>query len=1019
MGVDREVEIASVGASATDPSHAIDVGAATLRAAEPTGGDSVESWLADLASAPSLSLGPSIGEEIAGEFRIERRVGEGGMGVVYLAWHLVLDRRVAIKLHRAATRAAASRLLREARAVAKVEHDNVLVVYEVGTWNDHVFVAMEYIEGWTARQWVDAAPRSWREVVALYIEAGRGLAAAHAAGLVHRDFKPDNVLIGRVDADSDRRGRVRVADFGLARAVGEISRIEITQQRGEDPTLSDDIVGSPAYMAPEQFRSGDVDARADQFAFCVALFEGVFRRRPYEASTLVGLAVAITEGRIQEPDGAAVPQHVRRVLRRGLSSDPHDRFPDMGALLDALSRDPTAAKRRWLSLAAVIGVTGALTWAAVRPPDPGAGCTETPAAASWWTDDANVSLRESLLASGRSFAADSHARIDASLRSRGEQAEQSLARVCQAVHVEGSRSLMQLAAHRECLAQRGREQAALLEVLGRGDPEITDRAVAATEGLTPIERCDFATGDDDLADVDASMRPQIDAALELVAKVGELRSAGRYQEGFELGAPRIDEVAALGKPRILAMLHLELAYTLEKERLFDQASAQLRSGIAAAVRAGADLVAAELAIEGVFVDGSAVASRERGEHWAVLAEAWLERGGAPGFLQRQLLVNRGMAHRAVDRFEHALADHLVALALLERDAPDQRYARAGMRAVLGMTYVRMGRHPEALPLLRAAVRDYEASVGEAHPTTANAWNLLGGVQLELGDYAGAEVSLTHAVEVGERALGPGSARVVEARANLGGVYVFTGRLADGVAIQARALADLRATGSKPERNHVTVMSNLAVAQAASGDGDGARELHAEATTLAGKIAGERSLLFAKLLVTEAGLWVTHDPPAALERAERGSAIMATLLPASAPDRIQAASIVATAKASLDRCDDAVPELERARGEIAALMGPTHPDIIGVLVGLGRCNVLAGHFVQAIEQLDGAAAVADAAGIPQLAHILEWRARARLGHGERELARSLHADMLASAKRTHDAVAVARAAAVGRELDRAR
>ena len=453
-------------------------------------GEPVESWLARAAAAPDIALGPEFGEVLGGEFRIEQRLGEGGMGVVYLAQHLVLDRRVAIKLHRAATRRAADRLLAEARAAARIAHENVLVVYEVGTWNEHVFVAMEYVDGWTARQWLALSPRSWREVVALYLEAGRGLAAAHAKALVHRDFKPDNVLVSRTSDSGTGRGRARVADFGLARTASD----PLESASGEhirtidDLALTDGIVGSPAYMAPEQFERSDVDARADQFAFCVALFEGLFGRRPFEGESLSILVHAILVGDLREPAGPQVPIHVRRVLRRGLSADPAARYPDLDTLLLALGRDPAVSRRRRLGLAVAVAATGLVTWAAMRRPDPMQGCTEAPAIASWWNVEAAQRLQVGLRSSGRSFADETFEHIDTALTARTQAASAALEQACQATYVEGSRSVVELGAHRECLTQLGRELEALLEILGRGEPTVVDRAIAAVEALPPIER---------------------------------------------------------------------------------------------------------------------------------------------------------------------------------------------------------------------------------------------------------------------------------------------------------------------------------------------------------------------------------------------------------------------------------------------------------------------------------------------------------------------------------------------------
>ncbi|MBS0658931.1 MAG: serine/threonine protein kinase [Verrucomicrobia bacterium] len=278
-----------------------------------------------------------------GRYQLGQRLGEGGMGVVYQAYDPELDRQVAIKLlhpdpdvdvseHRA-------RLLREAQAMARLNHPNVVAVYDVGAVGAQVFVAVELIAGSTLRRWLET-PRTLAEILRVFVEAGRGLAAAHDQGLVHRDFKPDNVLVG---AD----GRARVTDFGLAR------RTDGAAPHGAAVHTTFALAGTPAYMAPEQFRGEATDARTDQFAFAVALYEAVLRSRPFEGEALGALARNVVEGRLRTPGGAA-PRWLRGVLVRALSRRREDRFPSMQALLGELERD----RGRPLRIGSFVGAAG-------------------------------------------------------------------------------------------------------------------------------------------------------------------------------------------------------------------------------------------------------------------------------------------------------------------------------------------------------------------------------------------------------------------------------------------------------------------------------------------------------------------------------------------------------------------------------------------------------------------------------------------------------------------------------------
>ncbi|MEM9454442.1 MAG: protein kinase [Myxococcota bacterium] len=307
-----------------------------------------------------------------GRYRIIKQLGAGGMGVVYLAHDDDLDRRVAVKILRANDQEGSegqSRLVREARAMAKLSHPNVVHVYEVQRQDELVFIAMEHIAGENLRQW-STRSRPLPEVLAVHRQAGRGLAAAHAAGLVHRDYKPENVLVGQ-------SGRVRVLDFGLARPDGSSAGSDPhTSPTVNDPrdwenlTATGTLLGTPAYMAPEQLRGRVADPRSDQFAFCVTLFESLYGERPFVGRTLADLSAAVLRGEVRsvDPEDHEVPAEVHRALLRGLSTRPDDRHPSMEALLNALEvAPPGGTSRRWWIPATLLGVGMAVGLALLGP----------------------------------------------------------------------------------------------------------------------------------------------------------------------------------------------------------------------------------------------------------------------------------------------------------------------------------------------------------------------------------------------------------------------------------------------------------------------------------------------------------------------------------------------------------------------------------------------------------------------------------------------------------------------------
>jgi serine/threonine protein kinase len=309
-----------------------------------------------------------------GRYVILRQLGGGAIGVVYAAYDPELDRKLAIKILRTEASGklegseARGRMQREAQAMARLTHTNVIAVYDAGTFEDQVFVAMEFVDGQTLRGWLKEKPRSWREVRDVFLLAGRGLAAAHAAGLVHRDFKPENVLIGV-------GGRVCVGDFGLARSAtaaepsAPVALEDTALGSGSDAlsatlTRTGAFLGTPAYMAPEQLMGRKADTRADQFSFCIALYEALYGQRPFAGDTIGDLSFAIMKGRIREPPaGCKVPAWLRAVVQRGLAADPEQRFDSIDAMLHALGRDPALRWRRALTvLSTALVVAGLAFW---------------------------------------------------------------------------------------------------------------------------------------------------------------------------------------------------------------------------------------------------------------------------------------------------------------------------------------------------------------------------------------------------------------------------------------------------------------------------------------------------------------------------------------------------------------------------------------------------------------------------------------------------------------------------------
>ena len=287
-----------------------------------------------------------------GRYLVIRQIGKGGMGMVYAGYDEELDRKVAIKLLHPAQQGdsqSRARIIREAQSLARVSAPNVVHVYEVGEFSGQLYIIMEFVNGTTLTKWQTEQRRSTREILRMYCAAGQGLLDAHDAGLIHRDFKPDNVLLGN-------DGRPRVADFGLARMqnpAGGLGSDLTAKYKSMNPLASSNpelnsltqtgtLMGTPLYMSPEQHLGEPADGRSDQFSFCVALYEALYRQLPYEGTTLQALAINTVKGKIRpRPAGSNVPAPVHEALMRGLSKTSDKRFPSMRELLAALAFDPT------------------------------------------------------------------------------------------------------------------------------------------------------------------------------------------------------------------------------------------------------------------------------------------------------------------------------------------------------------------------------------------------------------------------------------------------------------------------------------------------------------------------------------------------------------------------------------------------------------------------------------------------------------------------------------------------------
>ena len=379
-----------------------------------------------------------------GRYRITAVLGAGAMGYVFAAHDPELGRTVALKLLRTrgdSTAAYSARLLREAQSLAKLSHPNVVTVHDVGSFGEHLFVALEWVDGGTLASWL-AEPRTTRQILEVFRQAGEGLAAAHAVGLVHRDIKPDNILVGKDQ-------RVRVTDFGLALSLENDSAGATPPSVLADAmpalpmrlTATGAVIGTPAYASPEQVEGGDADARSDQFSFCVAMFEALHGYRPFRGDDWADLRAALRAGTIAKQPGRPVARWLDRILVRGLAREPAERWPSIRALLDALARGPLVTPAR----AALAG--GAVAAAAFATIQLGIGRTSPcqPVSAGLWSETAATELR------ARLGSPETSATVDRAFRTYGAAWAQMTLESCVATKVDRVQSREVYALRERCL----------------------------------------------------------------------------------------------------------------------------------------------------------------------------------------------------------------------------------------------------------------------------------------------------------------------------------------------------------------------------------------------------------------------------------------------------------------------------------------------------------------------------------------------------------------------------------------
>jgi len=651
-----------------------------------------------------------------GRFVVLDTLGTGGMGVVLEAYDHVLDRTVALKLlHRTSDDRHRERLVREAKALARLSHPNVVQVYDIGEVDDTLYIAMELVHGQTLRKW-ESKDLDWKEVVRVYMQAGEGLAAAHEHGLIHRDFKPENCII----ADN---GRVRVLDFGLAREVTprdtppQATPVPGTDRTSQRLTKAGSVVGTVAFMSREQLVGLPATELSDQYSFCASLFEALYGTLPYQGNTALELLEAIEDGKLTDtPPRMHVPRRLKAVLRRGLHRDPEGRWPSMRDLLDRLRA--LIRPRRWwrIHASAALGMTlGAGSWAAMA--DQPRPCQDTAAALEGvWDETTSAALQQTL---ERRLGADDPlgARVLTQLgRYAGDWLEMAEAS-CRATFVTQLQSTPTFDRRMRCL-ERGRNRlestvSALLDAEDRADLITRSQLSFKLPGLEPCADLEQLAAVAD-GPRDPAVRQQAQRLRRRIDRAHTLREAGAVTEGLELASKVRDEAMELGDPLVQAEA-LECLGRLQTESSKHQEATQsLSEAVVLASEVRDDRLAARAWLSLLYAMSMQSGDLAGAEARVLAAQAAVERTDDDA-LRAWWLNNRGIIEAKRDHPKDAQATLERALELKMRTLGEAHFDVGIAWFNLATLRGQEQEYDAALIAYERAQSVLETTVGDEHP----------------------------------------------------------------------------------------------------------------------------------------------------------------------------------------------------------------------------------------------------------------------------------------------------------------
>ncbi len=786
-----------------------------------------------LGAPRSSSVGtPRQGEHI-GRYVVLTELGAGAMGVVLSAYDPELNRKIALKLlnprafaHSSARAGASARLQREAQALAKLSHANVVAVHDVGEHGGHVFIAMEFVEGQTLEAWLQQT-RTWEEVVRVFEAAGRGLAAAHAKGLIHRDFKPENVMISEDE-------RVRVMDFGLARATAapEVARaVSVAEDSDLQLTRAGSLMGTPAYMSPLQFRGEPATASCDQFGFSVALYEGLFGERPFAGSTLKELSENVREGRRrasasrnQRARGrGVVPLWLVQVCERGFANDPEKRWPSLDSLLQAITRGRDRARqRRWLAVAGAIvalGIGLLIVQRVQRDASARACVDESNTIEELWNETTRAGVVEGLTAGEPKQGAATSEKVLPWLDRFASKWREHRLEVCSRASIERSFDADVTARARWCLDEQRQDFGVLLGVFATANDDVVRAAVLSSASLpAPHECLDRALLDALPPPPDKASRAASQAIRQELREVSARKFSIPHAERLSALDDLLARAEALEQDPLTAAIRAQRALVLSSTGAYSEAEQEGRAAYILAVGARAWGVAASAARELARVVGTRLEQFEQGRVWAEHATVMQALAGDPTRLYAaELMAIRANTEDLAGELETAEQLARDALAVYEYQLGDEHPALALASSELANILSKQGELEEAEALHRRTLDLQLRTYGESHPDVTASYNNLGANLIRQSSFAEALEAFTTANSRWERELGPEHMYVLMSSLNIAAAHEQLGAIAEARAIYQSILPRLERALGPEHPNVALVLNNLGIALRKQGE----------------------------------------------------------------------------------------------------------------------------------------------------------------------------------------------------------